>query len=163
MTFSDKTYFLEDLNKDVEGKKWQSMLSFIINKTSHIELRVDVAITNNEIENKISEAEKYIKHLGFQKNIICIYSTNFYYQKLYSWNYIIARLSLDYKLKNKICSYKSLVDFVLKNDSDIFDPAFYFDKTPLLWTVTSMGYAYILLTEKRRNLWIRQGFVLDKT
>ena len=163
MNLLNKKYFQETLNTDVDGKKWQLMLSFVINKSNFMEFRVDIANTNNEIIDKISDAEKYIKHLGFSKNIIKIYTSNFYYQKLYSWNYIIARLSLDYKLRNKVCTYKTLVDFVLKNDSDIFDPAFYFNETALLWTDTSMGYANILLTEKQRILWIRQGFVLNKT
>ena len=163
MNLLNKKYFKEDLNTDIDGKKWQFILSFVINKTNIMEFRVDIANTNDEIQNKIVAAEKYIKHLGFSKNIIEIFATNFYYHKLYSWNYIIARLSLDSKLKNKVCSYKTLVDFVLKNDSDIFDPAFYFDDTALLWTVTSMGYANILLSEKQRNLLIRQGFVLEGT
>ena len=162
MTISNKKYFQEDLNNDVTGNKWQIMLSSVIEKANFLEFTIGTVDSKVEIVSKISEAKRHIQHLGISKQLVNLYSTNIYFQRKYPFHYIIARLSIDAELKIKIISYKTLLDFVIKKDADIFNPAFYFNDSALLWTNTTMGFANILITEKQRSLWIKQGFILNK-
>lgn len=164
MNLVNKKYFREDLNNDVDGKKWQLMFSSVIDKANYMKFTLGSVDNYNEIENKITEGKSFVHGLGFSKNLIEIYATNFHFQRMYKWHYIIARLSIDSKLKDKVSSFKTLLEYIFKGDDDydIFDPAFYHNETALLWTVSTMSLANIILTEKQRDIWIRKGFVLNK-
>lgn len=160
MNLQNKKYFQEDLNDD-DGKKWQMMFSFIINKANFMEFATTFVETGDDLESKIKDGKRHVNNLGFSKDLIEMYTTNIQWQRIYKWDFVIARLSLSSELKKKIYSYKSLHDFIFLNNADIFDPAFYFNNTALLWTVSIGSFVNILLTEKQRNAWIKKGFVLD--
>jgi len=160
MKEEEKKYFQEDLNSD-DGTKWHKMLSHVIDKTNFIQFTSGIVDVGDDLKSRIREAKNHVRFLGFSKNLIEIYPTQFHYQRMHQGHYIVVRLNLASKLKKKIRSYETLNDFALKYNDDIFDPAFYFNKTSLLWTVSSMNYANLLLTDEEKLLWQTAGFSLN--
>jgi hypothetical protein len=156
----NRRYYQEDLSSD-NGKRWSQMLASVIRKANYMEFRSDYAETKDSIKEGVERAEAHIKHLGLSRQLACIYSSLVIYQKEYVWYSILVRLRLSAELKKKVSSYQTLEDLVIRSDDDIFDPAFYFNDTPLLWTVTSMSFANLLLNDLDKQSWQESGFDFD--
>lgn len=155
MQISNKRYFQEDLNSD-DGTKWKKMLCSVIDKANFMEFYSVIVGVNDDLQIKITEAKEHIRQLGFSKNLIEIYATN----TLDESRFIVVRLNLDSKIRKKISSYKTLVDLALSDD-EIYDPAFYFNKMPLLQAITTGVYANLLLSDTEKLLWQKTGFSFD--
>lgn len=154
-------YFLEDLNHDDDGRKWQIMLSSIISKVNAMEFTLGICDTETEKEMCIGSARETIEKIGLSECFIKVFATNSYYQRQFPWQYVIARLSIDSKLIKILESKKTLLDYAFKGDEGFQDPAFYKDNRPLLWTVSSMSFANIFISDNQRRKLKSLGLSLD--
>lgn len=103
-----------------------------------------------------------LQQIGFQENINCFYSTKTIFNLVYPYNWHIARLELDEKLKASLESKKSLMDYIDSETNnhhlEFNNPAFYRDEeTALMFCIHTEMKGYVLLNEAEKAKLEQQG------
>lgn len=163
-----------------DDKSWDILFNYVIDKCAFLEFGIWVDTTDSywdDIKKHIPEmpdllredrptqfknAYNDLKQIGFQDNIVYFYSTKRIFNRVYPYDWHIARLQLDERLKASLKAKKSLMDYIdLETNNHSFefnDPAFYEDEeTALMFCIHSEMKAYILLEDEEKTKLEQQG------
>ncbi len=175
---SKTKYYRINLNDD-DGTIWKKMFQNVIKKCDFLEYSigadVDTQIEGFEhkkhsFEETIALESQLLNHCGFLDNLECIYSSERNFTHEYDFEWRLARLSLDQKLKDYIAKRSNLLQLALIGDFEdlssaeqlaieFLDLSFYRKEEAIMYTVHSEMAAFILLTKLEKEALENEGIV----
>jgi len=148
----NKKLYKINLNNDEDGSIWNLLVSMVIDKANFFKFHSVFTNQGDWVSSAVLHAREHARELGFSKTIAVIYPMEKKQPDGGHIYQIIVKIALDPEIRAKIRSYKTLTDMVTKNDDDIYNPSFFFHGITLLSSVTSMGFAKILLSPDEKKI-----------
>lgn len=163
-----------------DDKTFKTLFNHVIDQSKFFEFGIWVDTTDphfDDVKKHIPEMPELLKEdrttqfkntlsdlqqIGFQENINCFYSTKTIFNLVYPYDWHVARLELDEKLKASLESKKSLMDYIDSETNnhhlELNNPAFYEDEeTALMFCIHTEMKGYVLLNEAEKTELEQQG------